>query len=42
MQPLDYHHPRRAAGSWNRFVERLVFLPGALVLIYGFWLSLSA
>ena len=42
MQPLDYRYPRRAAGLWNRLAERLVYLPGALVLIYGFWLSLSA
>jgi hypothetical protein len=25
-----------------RLLERLVYLPGALVLIYGFWLTLKA
>ena len=41
MQQLDYRHSRRGGGFWNRIVERLVYLPGALVLMYGFWLSLS-
>jgi hypothetical protein len=28
--------------SPQRIVERLVYLPGALVLIYGFWLTFTA
>ena len=42
MQTLYYRQTRRGAGLWNRFLERLVYLPGALVLAYGFWLSLTA
>jgi hypothetical protein len=26
----------------QRLLERLVYLPGALVLVYGLWLTLSA
>ena len=25
-----------------RMLDRLLYLPGALVLVYGFWLSLTA
>ncbi|MEM7564197.1 MAG: hypothetical protein AAF353_14265 [Pseudomonadota bacterium] len=28
--------------SVRRFIERLVYLPGAIVLLYGFWLSITA
>lgn len=27
---------------WNRIKERLIYLPGAVVLVYGFWLSFNA
>ena len=28
--------------DWSRVKERLVYLPGGLILLYGFWLSLTA
>ena len=31
----------KAVPAWNLFINKLVYLPGALVMIYGFWLSLS-
>ena len=27
--------------DWSRVRERLVYLPGGLILLYGFWLSLT-
>ena len=41
MHKLDFHL-RRGVSGWTRIRERLIYLPGAVVLIYGFWLSLSA
>ena len=31
----------RWATDWSRLKERIVYLPGAVVLIYGLWLSLT-
>jgi len=27
--------------DWSRLTNRLVYLPGAAILAYGFWLALS-
>lgn len=42
MQRLDFRHSYRGTNVWNRFRDRLVYIPGALVLAYGIWLSLTA
>ena len=42
MQKRDYRHSFRGASVWTRFRHRLVYLPGAMVMLYGFWLSLNA
>ena len=42
MQRLDDRHSYRGTTIWMRFKQRLVYLPGALILLYGFWLSLGA
>ena len=42
MQRQEYRHSYRGTSIWYRFRQRLVYLPGALVLAYGFWLSLTA
>jgi hypothetical protein len=28
--------------DWSRLTNRLVYLPGAAILAYGFWLTLTA
>ena len=28
--------------DWQRLRERLIYLPGAVILAYGFWLTLTA
>ena len=28
--------------DWSRFMSRLVYFPGAAILAYGFWLTLTA
>jgi len=42
MQTPEHRYRGRAIDTWLQFSHRLVFLPGAMVLIYGFWLSLKA
>ncbi len=42
MQKQDYHWQSKNTKAWFRVRDRLVYIPGALVLVYGLWLSLSA
>ena len=42
MTKLDIRQPVRLSEFWLRLRHRLIYLPGALVLLYGFWLALSA
>ena len=42
MQTPERRYQGIAIDTWLRFSHRLVYLPGAVVLIYGFWLSLTA
>jgi hypothetical protein len=42
MQILERRDQGKVINTWILFSHRLVYLPGALVLIYGFWLSLTA
>ncbi|MDJ0776583.1 MAG: hypothetical protein QNJ85_01890 [Gammaproteobacteria bacterium] len=41
MQPPNFRPNRRLARNWYRLRDRLLFVPGALVLAYGIWLSLN-
>jgi len=42
MQTLEPRYQGKVINTWILFSHRLVYLPGAVVLIYGFWLSLIA
>lgn len=42
MQRLDYRLHYKSSSFWTRFKQNLVYLPGALVIVYGFWLTLTA
>ena len=35
-------HIKRVRIDWSRFRDRLVYLPGAVILTYGSWLALAA
>ncbi len=41
MQRQGHHLENKDFNFWFQIRNRLVYIPGALVLIYGFWLSLS-
>jgi hypothetical protein len=36
------YYQDKAINTWSRVMHRLVYLPGAMLLIYGCWLSLTA
>lgn len=38
---MHQRHKNRNFQNWGRIREQLVYLPGAVVIAYGFWLSLS-
>jgi hypothetical protein len=42
MQLFDDKYHRRGVKSRSRIREGLIYLPGAVLLAYGFWLSLTA
>ena len=42
MQKQTYHLQNKHINLWFHVRDRLVYIPGALILIYGFWLSLTA
>jgi len=41
MQRQPHNNRVRDLNSRLRLADRLVYLPGALVLAYGFWLTLT-
>jgi hypothetical protein len=41
MQTPERRDQGKIINIWILFSHRLVYLPGAAVLIYGFWLSLT-
>ena len=41
MQHSNLRDQRKPFNSFNRRLERLVYLPGALILAYGLWLALT-
>ena len=42
MQTPEARYQGKVINTWILCSNRLVYLPGAVVLIYGFWLSLTA
>ena len=42
MYKLEDRYSHRGMRPRHKLSQRLVYLPGALVLLYGFWLSLTA
>ncbi len=41
MQQYEYHDQRRTTGYRLKFGERLIYLPGAAIIVYGIWLALT-
>jgi hypothetical protein len=42
MRKQDYRLPIKDGDIRNTLLQRLVYIPGALILVYGCWLSLTA
>ncbi len=41
MQQYEIRDQYRAKGIRLKLIERLIYLPGAAVIVYGFWLVLT-
>lgn len=42
MRPVYIQDQRKKISPVNRTIESLVYLPGAIIIAYGLWLTISA
>ena len=42
MQQFDIRDEHRNLAFRPKFMDRLIYLPGAAVIVYGLWLTLTA
>jgi hypothetical protein len=41
MFHLDVQDYQKPSSGWSRLINRLIYLPGIVIVLYGFWLSLT-
>lgn len=41
MQKQDYRLENKEANLWCHIRSSIIYIPGALILLYGCWLSLN-
>jgi len=41
MEQLSYRDQRKLITGWSKLKQRIIYLPGAVIILYGFWLSLT-
>jgi len=41
MEHLNYRVFHRPSSIWLKLKQRIIYLPGAAIILYGFWLSLT-
>ncbi|MEE8365750.1 MAG: hypothetical protein V3R76_08185 [Gammaproteobacteria bacterium] len=41
MQQLYYRDQRKLPTTWSKLTNGLLYLPGAAVMLYGLWLSMT-
>ena len=41
MFHLDTQIQQNYSPGWTRLINRLIYLPGAAVILYGLWLSVT-
>ena len=41
MYHLDIRAKRKSSPAWSRLVNRVIYVPGAAVIMYGLWLSVT-
>ena len=39
MYDLDVQIQRKLSPGWSRLINRLIYVPGAAIILYGLWLS---
>jgi len=42
MQTIFYRDQGKLPTIWSKLSNRLIYLPGAVIMLYGIWLLLSA
>lgn len=41
QQNINLHDEHMNTAGLSRLADKLIYLPGAAIIIYGFWLSLT-
>jgi len=41
MRQFDIHDERKNTHFAPRFLDKLIYLPGAVIMLYGLWLALT-
>lgn len=41
MFHLDVQIQQNSSSGWSRLINRLIYLPGAVIILYGLWLSVT-
>ena len=41
MEQSAYRDQRKLTTTWSMLKQRIIYLPGAVIILYGFWLSLT-
>lgn len=41
MEQLNYRDQGKLTTIWSMLKQRIIYLPGAAIILYGFWLSLT-
>lgn len=41
MRQVYIQDQRKKLNALNRTIEKLLYLPGAMILVYGLWLSIT-
>ena len=41
MYISDFRIQNKLSPGWSRLINRLIYVPGAAVILYGVWLSIT-
>jgi hypothetical protein len=41
MEQYNYRDQHKALSTWSKLKQGIIYLPGAAIILYGVWLSLT-
>jgi len=41
MQQIHFRDRQKPPTTWEKLTNRLIYLPGAAIILYGLWLSVA-